>query len=228
MTTAGEGFNSRMILRPDADETVYVSAGAYADAVGTYTLTISAVEAPPDDYPESVDTTGVAEVGGRGPRATSKIPAISTGSPSPWKPDRAIAIDIEGSPHRPRVPARPVSVPVRQLRAAIADQRRRRRQLQFPDHLLARGERNLLHRRRRLCRLHRHLFGPGRDLRRAARRFCRRHRHHRSPDHRRAHERQYRDGRRRRLVSPSGSMPEKPMSSPRKASRRAWARCPTH
>ena len=117
----GEGFNSRMILRPDADETVYVSAGAYADAVGTYTLTISAVEAPPDDFPESVDTPGLAEVGGRCHRRDRRSRRrrlvcryLGGGTELPHRYRRLA--------HRPRLPARPVPVPVRCLGSAIADQ----------------------------------------------------------------------------------------------------------
>lgn len=59
----GEGFNARMQFTPQADGRFFISAGAFGDNTGTYTLSLSEFVAPPDDYPADMTTGGAMEPG---------------------------------------------------------------------------------------------------------------------------------------------------------------------
>ena len=61
----GWGTNSRVKFTTTEDGTYYVSAGAYSDRVGTYTMTVKDVtDGIPDDYTAGTDTDGTVMVGG--------------------------------------------------------------------------------------------------------------------------------------------------------------------
>ena len=57
----GQRYNSRVYFTPDESATYYVSAGAYGNHVGTYTLTVTEI---PDDYAADLTTTGTVVVDG--------------------------------------------------------------------------------------------------------------------------------------------------------------------
>ena len=62
----GEGTNSRDLFTPDADGTYYVVAGAHpavGNRTGTYTLSVTDVTPPSDDYAAGIETTGMVAVG---------------------------------------------------------------------------------------------------------------------------------------------------------------------
>ena len=61
----GWGTNSRVKFTTTEDGTYYVSAGAYSDREGTYTMTVKDVtDGIPDDYTAGTDTDGTVTVGG--------------------------------------------------------------------------------------------------------------------------------------------------------------------
>ena len=91
----GAGQNSRKTFTPDEDATYYVSAGAYGNQQGTYTLAVT--EVPGDDYAADSTTTGTVEVGGS---ATGNIDAPGD---TDWfavtlEADKLYRFDLEGSP----------------------------------------------------------------------------------------------------------------------------------
>ena len=59
----GEGFNSRLDVTPSNTATYYISAGAYGERTGTYTLSV-AVDEFVDDYPNAIGTGATLAVDG--------------------------------------------------------------------------------------------------------------------------------------------------------------------
>ena len=55
---SGDGLNARLQYTPQLGGRYYIAAGAFGDATGTYTLTMSEFVPPPDDYASSTETLG--------------------------------------------------------------------------------------------------------------------------------------------------------------------------
>ena len=60
----GDGRNARQVFTPDESGTYYISANGAGSVTGTYKLSVTQVNPPPDDLPASATTTGTVAVGG--------------------------------------------------------------------------------------------------------------------------------------------------------------------
>ena len=91
----GTGLNSQLFFAAAADGTYYVAAGAYADQLGTYKLSVEEVSIT-DDYAAGTGTTGTVMVG------DSTTGEIETGGDQDWfavalEAGKTYRIDLKGS-----------------------------------------------------------------------------------------------------------------------------------
>ena len=91
----GTGTNSRLFFTADDAGTYYVAAGAHADQLGTYTLSVE--EVTDDDYAAGTETTGTVTVG------DSTTGDIELPDDRDWfavtlEAGKTYRIDLEGSP----------------------------------------------------------------------------------------------------------------------------------
>ena len=89
----GDGRNSRLMFRADADGTHYIAAGAWSSDAGTYRVSVTEVE---DDYAADTGTAGTVAVGG------SVTGSIDYSNDRDWfavtlKAGKIYRIDLEGS-----------------------------------------------------------------------------------------------------------------------------------
>ena len=93
----GSDTNSRVTFTADAAGTHYVSAGAYRDREGSYTLSVTDVTVGEDDYTAGTDTTGAVTVGG------SVTGEVEFNGDRDWfavtlEANKTYQFDLEGSP----------------------------------------------------------------------------------------------------------------------------------
>ena len=117
----GVGRNSRVWFTAPEDATYYVSAGAYPNSVGTYTLSV--LDAT-DDFTAGTDTTGAVAVGG------STTGEIETYGDQDWfavtlEAGKVYQFDLKGSSYRRGHLVRPATCAASTTRTATSSRERR-------------------------------------------------------------------------------------------------------
>ena len=93
----GEGANARQVFRPTEGGTYYISANGADSETGTYRLSVTQVDPPPDDYTDGTSTTGTVAVDGDPATGT-----VERGADEDWfevelEAGKTYRFDLEGT-----------------------------------------------------------------------------------------------------------------------------------